>query len=52
MKCVLSRNSYPSDFVDKCIKEFLNRVLTPKIVVSTLPKKDLILVDYSTRMFE
>ena len=51
MKCVLYKNSYPSDFVDKCIKEFLNSVLTPKIVVSTLPKKDCIIVDYSTRIF-
>ena len=38
------KNSYPRDFVDKCIKEFLDRVLTRKVVVSTVPKKDLIIV--------
>ena len=32
---------YPRDFVGKCIKEFLDRVLTPKIFVITVPKKDL-----------
>ena len=36
-------NNYPHDFVDKWIKEFLERVLT-KIAVSTVPKKDLIIV--------
>ena len=38
------KNSYPRDFVDKYIKEFLNRVLTRKVVVSTVPKKDLMIV--------
>ena len=44
IKSILYKNSYPRDFVDKCIKEFLNRVLTRKVVVSTVPKKDLMLV--------
>ena len=30
--------------VDKCVKEFLNRVLTRKVVVNTVPKKDLMIV--------
>ena len=38
------KNSYPRDFVDKGIKEFLDRVLTRKVVVSTVPKKDLMIV--------
>ena len=38
------KNSYPRDFVDKCIKEFLDRVLTRKVVGSTVPKKDLMIV--------
>ena len=38
------KNSYPRDFVDKLITESLEKVLTPKIVVSTAPKKDLIIV--------
>ena len=40
IKKYLYRNSYPSDFVDKYKIEFLDRVLTPKTVVSTMPKKD------------
>ena len=44
LKGILYQNSYPRDFVDKCIKEFLDRVLTWKVVVSTVPKKDLMIV--------
>ena len=44
LKSILYRNSYPCNFVEKCRKEFLDRVLTRKVVVSTMPKKDLIIV--------
>ena len=44
LKGILYKNSYPRGFVDKCIKEFLDRVLTRKVVVSTVPKKDLMIV--------
>ena len=44
LKGILYKNSYPSDFVEKCIKKFLDKVLTQKVVVSTLPKKDLMIV--------
>ena len=37
LKCILYKNNYPCDFVDKCIKEFLDRELTWKVVVSTVP---------------
>ena len=43
-KCILYKNNYPRDFLDKCIKEFLDRALTQKVVVSTVPKKDLMIV--------
>ena len=43
LKSILYKNSYPCDFIDKCIKEFLSKILTPKPVVSTVPKKDLII---------
>ena len=33
LKSILYKNSYPCDFVDKYIKEFLDRVLTRKIVL-------------------
>ena len=43
MKSVLYKNSYPRDLVDKCIKKFLDKILAPKPVVSTIPKKDLVI---------
>ena len=44
LKSIFHKNSYPRDFVGKCIKKFLGRVLTPKIVTSSVPKKDLMIV--------
>lgn len=41
LKIILYKNSNPRHFVSKCIKEFLDRVLTSKIVAL---KKDLIIV--------
>ena len=43
LKSVLYKNSYPLYLTDKCIKEFLDKILTPKPVVSTVPKKELII---------
>ena len=43
LKSILYRNSYPRDLVDKCIKEFLYKILAPKPVVSTVPKKNLVI---------
>ena len=47
LESILYKNSYPRDFVEKCIKEFLGRVLTPKTVVSTVTTKDLMIVPVS-----
>ena len=44
MKGILYNNSYPRDFVDKCINKLLDKVLTQNVVVSTVPKKDLLIV--------
>ena len=44
LKSILYKNSYPRDFVAKCVKKILNRVLTQKVVVSTVPKKDMMIV--------
>ena len=44
LKSIWYKNSYPRDFVDKCIKKFLDRVLTQKVVVTTVPKKDLMII--------
>ena len=44
LKGLLYKISYPCDFDDKCIKEFLDRVLMRKVVVSIVPEKDLMIV--------
>ena len=44
LKGILYKNSYPRDFVDKCVKKFLDGVLAPEIVVSAMPKKGLMIV--------
>ena len=43
LKSILYKNSYPRDFVDKCIKQFLERVLTRKVIGSTVPIKDMMI---------
>ena len=40
LKSVLYKKSYPRDLIDKCTKEDLEKILAPKPVVSTVPKKD------------
>ena len=37
------KNSCTHDLVDKCIKEFLDKIVPPKPVVSPVPKKDLVI---------
>ena len=44
LKNILCKNSYPCDYVDEYINKILHRVLTLKVVVSTVPKKDLMTV--------
>ena len=44
LKSILYTNSYPRDLVDKCIKVFLDRVLTPEVVASTVSKNNLMIV--------
>ena len=43
LKSISYKNSYPRDLVDKCIKLFLDKILAPKPVVSTVPKKNLVI---------
>ena len=43
LKSIWYKNSYPRDLANKCIKEFLDRIITPKIVVSAVSKKDLMI---------
>ena len=44
LKSIFYKNSYPLDLIDKCIKEFLDKILAPKTIVSTLLKKDLVML--------
>ena len=37
------KDSYSRELVDKSIKEFLDKILAPKPVVSTVPKKVLVI---------
>ena len=43
LKSILYKNSYLRDLIDKCIKKFLDKILAPKAVVSTVPKKGLLI---------
>ena len=40
LKSILYKNSYPRDLVDKFIKEFLVKIVAPKPIVRTVPKKN------------
>ena len=52
LKSILYKNSYPRDLIDKCIREFLNNILSPKPVVSTVPKKNLVIaLPYLGKLF-
>ena len=44
LKSILQENIYLHDFVDNCIKEFFGSVSTPKIVVTAVTKKGLMIV--------
>ena len=43
LKSILYKNNYPRNLVDKSIKEFLDKILAPKSVVSAVPKKNLLI---------
>ena len=44
LKNVVKKNSFPSALVDKCIKIFLNKQFSQKILEHTVPKKELFIV--------
>ena len=44
LKDVLKKNSFPTNLVDKCIKIFLNKQFSQKILEHTVPKKELFIV--------
>ena len=41
LKTILIKNNYPLNFIDSCIKSFLNKLYTPKVVVPNIPKRNV-----------
>ena len=41
LKTILIKNNYPLNFIDSCIKSFLNKLYTPKVVVPNVPKRNV-----------
>ena len=44
LKDILKRNGYPSNFIDKCVKTFLDKIFIEKKVFSIAQKKELVCV--------
>ena len=40
-KTMLTKNNYPLNFIDLCVKSFLNKLYTPKVVVPNKPKRNV-----------
>ena len=38
LKTILIKNNYPLNLIDSCIKSFLNKLYTPKVVVPNVPR--------------
>ena len=41
LKTILIRSNYPLNFIDSCIKSFLNKLYTRKVVVPNVPKRNV-----------
>ena len=41
LKAILIKNNYPLNFIDSCIKSFLNKLYTPKVVAPNVPKRNV-----------
>ena len=39
MKTILIKNNYSLNFIDSCIKSFLNKLDAPKVMVPNIPKR-------------
>ena len=44
LKDIFKRNGYPSNFIDKCVKTFLDKIFIEKKVFSVAQKKELVCV--------
>ena len=41
LKTILMKNNYPPKLIDPCIKSFLNKFYTPKVIVHNVPKRNV-----------
>ena len=41
LKNILIKNNYPLNFIDSCIKSFLNKIYTPKVIFLNVPKRNV-----------
>ena len=41
LNTTLIKNNYPLKFIDSCVKSFLNKLYTPKVVVPNVPKRNV-----------
>ena len=41
LKTILMKNNYPFNFIDSCIKSFLNKLYTPTVIVQNVPKRNV-----------
>ena len=35
------KNKYPLNFIDSCVKSFLNKLCTPKVIVQNVTKRNV-----------
>ena len=42
LRDIVKRNGYPSNFIDKCVKTFLDKIFIEKKVFSVAQKKELV----------
>ena len=41
LKTILMKNNCPPNFIDSCIKSFLNKLYAPKVIVQNVPKRNV-----------
>ena len=41
LKTILIKNNYPQNFIDSCIKSFLSKFYTPKVIIQNVPKRNV-----------
>ena len=44
LRQIFKCNTYPVGLIDQCINTFLNKIYVPKIILITVPTKDVLIV--------